>query len=94
MLLPDTVDLKVVDTEPTLQKATASAVMKLSLIHIFYIPEENLGVRIEDDVLITPTGAKFLTAALPRDPDEIEKLMAEGKATRESAPAAPANAAP
>jgi elongation factor P len=27
-LLPDTVDLKVVDTEPTVQKATASAVMK------------------------------------------------------------------
>ncbi|MBZ5529168.1 MAG: elongation factor P [Acidobacteriia bacterium] len=26
--LPDTIDLKVVDTEPTLQKATASAVMK------------------------------------------------------------------
>ena len=23
-----------------------------------YIPEENLGVRIEDDVLITPTGYK------------------------------------
>jgi elongation factor P len=28
VILPDTVDLKVVDTEPTLQKATASAVMK------------------------------------------------------------------
>ncbi len=27
-VLPDTVDLKVVDTEPTVQKATASAVMK------------------------------------------------------------------
>ena len=28
VILPDTVDLTVVDTEPTLQKATASAVMK------------------------------------------------------------------
>ena len=28
VVLPDTVDLKVVDTEPTVQKATASAVMK------------------------------------------------------------------
>jgi len=45
-----------------------------------YIPEENLGVRIEDDVLITPTGYKQLTARLPRSPDEIEKIMAEGKA--------------
>jgi len=48
-----------------------------------YIPEENLGVRIEDDVLITPTGYKQLTARLPRSPEEIEKIMAEGKAERE-----------
>jgi len=48
-----------------------------------YIPEENLGVRIEDDVLVTPTGYKQLTARLPRSPDEIEKIMAEGKAERE-----------
>jgi Xaa-Pro aminopeptidase len=48
-----------------------------------YIPEENLGVRIEDDVLVTPTGYKLLTARLPRSPDEIEKIMAEGKAERE-----------
>ena len=47
-----------------------------------YIPEENIGVRIEDDVLITPTGYKLLTARLPRSPDEIEKIMAEGKAER------------
>jgi Xaa-Pro aminopeptidase len=50
-----------------------------------YIPEENLGVRIEDDVLITPTGYKQLTARLPRSPDEIEKIMADGKAEREKA---------
>jgi Xaa-Pro aminopeptidase len=43
-----------------------------------YIPEENLGVRIEDDVLITDTGYKFLSERLPRDPDEIEKIMADG----------------
>jgi len=48
-----------------------------------YIPEENLGVRIEDDVLITATGYKQLTARLPRLPDEIEKIMAEGKAERD-----------
>ncbi len=48
-----------------------------------YIPAENLGVRIEDDVLITPTGYKLLTARLPRSPDEIEKIMAAGKAARE-----------
>lgn len=41
-----------------------------------YIPEENLGVRIEDDFLITETGNKFLSEKLPRNVDEIEKIMA------------------
>jgi len=43
-----------------------------------YIPEENIGVRIEDDLLITDTGLEFLSERLPRDPAEIEKVMAEG----------------
>jgi Xaa-Pro aminopeptidase len=47
-----------------------------------YIPEENLGVRIEDDILITETGYKFLSERLPRNPDEIEKIMAEAAAHR------------
>jgi Xaa-Pro aminopeptidase len=42
-----------------------------------YIPEENLGVRIEDDVLITESGYKLMSARLPRDPVEIEKIMAD-----------------
>jgi Xaa-Pro aminopeptidase len=41
-----------------------------------YIPEEKLGVRIEDDVLITAAGYKLLSERLPRSPDEIEKIMA------------------
>jgi len=47
-----------------------------------YIPEENLGVRIEDDFLITDTGVKFLSEKLPRDPGAIEKIMAEAAADR------------
>jgi Xaa-Pro aminopeptidase len=44
-----------------------------------YIPEENLGVRIEDDVLITLEGYQLLTARLPRDVEEIEQMIAEGR---------------
>jgi Xaa-Pro aminopeptidase len=47
-----------------------------------YIPEENLGVRIEDDVLITDTGYKLLSERLPRDPDQIEKIMADAARQR------------
>jgi Xaa-Pro aminopeptidase len=50
-----------------------------------YIPEENLGVRIEDDVLVTETGYKLLSERLPRDPAEIEKIMAEAAAQRSNA---------
>ncbi len=41
-----------------------------------YIPEEKLGVRIEDMILITKGGAERLTERLPRRPEEIERLMA------------------
>ena len=47
-----------------------------------YIPEENLGVRIEDDILVTKDGHQILTARLPRTADEIEKIMAEGAEAR------------
>jgi Xaa-Pro aminopeptidase len=42
-----------------------------------YIPEENIGIRIEDDVLVTPDGHKVLTERLPRAAAEIEQLMAQ-----------------
>jgi Xaa-Pro aminopeptidase len=53
--------------------------MVISMEPGIYIPEENLGVRIEDDVLVTKDGYQLMTARLPRSADEIEKIMAEGR---------------
>jgi Xaa-Pro aminopeptidase len=41
-----------------------------------YMPGKRIGVRIEDMILVTKTGARVLSEKLPRDPDAIEKLMA------------------
>jgi Xaa-Pro aminopeptidase len=43
------------------------------------VPEEflGIGVRIEDDVIITSEGAENLTASVPVEIDEIEALCAE-----------------
>jgi len=60
-------------------KEPLKAGMVITIEPGIYIPEENIGVRIEDVVLVTETGAKVLSAALPVDPDEIERAMAHGK---------------
>ncbi len=41
-------------------------------------PFRGMGIRIEDDVLVTPEGREVLTAALPTDPDEVEDRIGGG----------------
>jgi Xaa-Pro aminopeptidase len=40
-----------------------------------YLKEENLGIRLEDDILITKKGNFNLMGSIPIDPEEIEHLM-------------------
>lgn len=40
-----------------------------------YLPEEKLGVRIEDDVLVTKDGCRNLSAKIPKSVAAIEKAM-------------------
>ena len=44
-----------------------------------YIDEWEIGIRIEDDLLITEDGCEVLSDGIIRDPDEIEAFMAEYK---------------
>jgi len=44
-----------------------------------YLVAENLGVRIEDDILVTATGGEWLSAGAPRTTDAIERVMRSGR---------------
>jgi Xaa-Pro aminopeptidase len=50
--------------------------MVISVEPGLYIPEEQTGIRIEDMVLVTANGSRVLTAGLPREATEIERIMA------------------
>jgi Xaa-Pro aminopeptidase len=41
------------------------------------VPEQfwNIGVRIEDDALVTDSGCDIITTAAPKNVDDIESLM-------------------
>ena len=47
-----------------------------------YIDEEGIGVRIEDDVLVTKDGYEILSDNVPRAPDEVERFVQRAKRAR------------
>ena len=42
----------------------------------------NIGVRIEDEILVTETGGECLACAAPREIAELERAIAAGRAGR------------
>src|SRR5260221_7871465 len=58
--LPDTMDLKVVQTEPTLQKATASAVMKPATLETGLIVQVPPFVNEGDKIKVDTSEARYV----------------------------------
>jgi len=54
-----------------------AAGMVLTVEPGIYIPEENMGIRIENDILITESGNTDLMAGIPIEAQEIEQIMNE-----------------
>jgi len=49
--------------------------MVLTIEPGIYIPEDKIGIRIEDDILITEKGNRNLSKDIPKTIKEIEKVM-------------------
>ena len=49
--------------------------MVLTIEPGIYIKEENLGIRLENDFLITASGTEDLCAEIPISPEELEGLI-------------------
>jgi len=69
------VGLEVHDAGMLLTYGPVEAGMVITVEPGLYIPEENIGIRIEDMLLVTENGAKVLSGALPTEPAEIEKAL-------------------
>ena len=65
--------------DPLERGSTLQPGMVITIEPGVYIPDEGLGVRIEDMILITEDGNEVMTRRLPRDPDQIEKIMSQRK---------------
>ena len=61
--------------DATVPRTKLEAGMVIAIEPGIYLPEENLGVRIEDMVLVTSDGYRLLTERLPRTVKQLENLL-------------------
>ena len=59
-----------------LQREPLRAGMVITIEPGIYIAKEEIGIRIEDDILVTEDGCEVLSANCPREIHEIESIMA------------------
>lgn len=53
--------------------------MVLTIEPGLYVSEEGIGIRIEDDILVTKEGSLNLSAAIPKEIDELESIIKRSK---------------
>ena len=49
--------------------------MVMAIEPIIDIPEQRLHIRVEDTILVTPTGADVLSVGLPKEVNELLPLI-------------------
>ena len=55
--------------------APFEAGMVMAIEPIIDIPQQQLHIRVEDTILVTPTGAEVLTSAVPKEVNELLRLI-------------------
>jgi Xaa-Pro aminopeptidase len=65
--------------DPGLPNLPLAPGMVLTVEPGIYIPDEGIGIRIEDDVLVTPVGHEVLSTAAPKSVIAVEAEMANGR---------------
>ena len=70
------------DTHDLVEAETIQAGMMFCVDIGIYVEEWGIGFRVEDNCLVTEDGCENLTYMVPRTIEEIEAVMAQGKAER------------